>query len=177
MRKCLGRKLNRSASFVAEKYYETACENEGERRIGNINIVGANCFRDEVSESLQVLQRYSPFGYTLAQRYLRGVVGLPVPLDFGFVIGVRFEPVTPSGALLRWSTDRFAGVLLRTAIYTRFTTGYQICVWKNAKAQLPALKQELRLLRTIGCDAVYITQQEQFIEAKESREFHGSCRR
>lgn len=169
MRRWLGRILDNSSSFVAEKYYETACDNEGERRVGSINIVGPNRFRDEVSESLRILESHYPYGYALVQRYLRGVAALDVALDFGWVIGVRFEPVARYGRLLRWPPDRFAGVLLRTAIYTRLTKGYGICVWRNPKAQLPALKQELRLLRMIGCDAQYIVQQEEFVESKTRR--------
>jgi hypothetical protein len=168
MRRWLGRMLNKSASVVAQKYYERACENEGERRVGNINVVGPNRFRDEVSESLRILEAHYPFGYTLIQRYLRGVVGLDAALDFGWVIGVCFEPVARSGRL-RWPPERFAGVLLRTAIDTRLTKGYSICVWRNPKAQLPALKRELRLLRAIGCDPQYIVQQEEFIAAKARR--------
>jgi len=169
IRRFLGRILNKSASFVAEKYYEGACENEGERRVGSVNVVGPNRFRDEVSESLRILERNYPFGYALVQRYLRAVVGLNVRLDFGWVIGVRFEPIARSGTVLRWSPDRFAGVLLRTAIYTRLTKGYGICVWRNPKAQLPGLKRELRLLRMIGCENRYIVQQEEFIELKTKR--------
>jgi hypothetical protein len=168
MRRWLASALNRSASFVAEKYFERACENEAERRVGSINVVGPNGLRDEVSESLRILQSYYPYGYGLVQRYLRAVVGLDVPLDFGWVIGVQFEHIERFGRL-RWSPDRFAGVLLRTAIYTRLTKGYGICVWRNPRAQLPALKQELRLLRIIGCDAKYIVQQEEFVAAKARR--------
>src|SRR5712691_585236 len=114
MTKGLVRFLNRSASLVAERHYETARESEGERTVGNVNIVGSNLFRDEVSDALRELEDNYPFGYRLVQRYLRAVVALDRKIGFGFVIGICFEQVTSTGGL-RWRPSRFAGVLLRDA--------------------------------------------------------------
>jgi hypothetical protein len=160
--------LNASAARVARHYYREALESYGQRLVGRVRIVGAARFGDEVAESLRILGRYYPFGYKLVQRYIHAVVALEPRIDFGFVIGVCFEPPTPAGGL-RWHPDRFAGILLRDAIYTRLTRAHDVCVWRNAKVQIPVLKKELWWLRRIRSHPAYITQQEEFVAEKEKR--------
>jgi hypothetical protein len=164
----LTRLLNNGGSRIARRYYEDARENEGERVVYGINIVGPNRFRDAVTEAIAELAACDQFGHRLVQRYLHAVVAVDARLDFGFVIGVCFEPSTTAGGL-RWHPNRFAGILLRTAVYTRLVQGFDICVWRNPKAQLPALRRELRWLYRADCDRAYITQQEQFIHMKASQ--------
>jgi hypothetical protein len=156
---------NSRAIRTAEEFYSVMRQAEGERRIGNVNIVGNNLFRDEVAESLARLKDQDPYGYSLVQRYIRGVVAVPKPISFGYLTALCFEVPGKDGSL-PWSPDRFAGVLLRTALDVRFARGYNICLWLNPKAQLPALRRELECLRALQCHPTYITQQEDFIAAK-----------
>ena len=156
---------NAKAASTAEEFYDAVRRNEGERRVGGVNIVGNNLFRDQVEESIARLEKDHPFGYSMVRRYIRGVAAVPKPISFRYLTGLCFEVPDENGGL-PWSIDRFAGVLLRAAVYARLARGHKVCLWLSSRAQLPALRQELRCLRLLGCSSNYIAQQEEFVEKK-----------
>lgn len=164
MRKSAVRLLNKTAAKIAEAFYSGARSKDAERIVGKISVIGSNPFRDQVTESIDHLQRHHAFGYSLVQRYIRAVVALPKPVDFGFVGGLCFEMPGPTGRL-PWSTDRFAALLVRDAIFAR-ESKYDLCVFRNTRVQLVAWKAELRCMKLLGCHVDYIKQQEDFIAAK-----------
>jgi hypothetical protein len=152
------------ATKIVQEAYSGVRDEEGERTVDDISIVGSNRFRDQVTESINHLRRHYAFGYSLVQRYIRGIVALPKPIDFGFVDGLYFE-IPQSNGGLPWSPDRFAALLVRDAIFAR-ESKYDLWVFRNARVQLVAWKAELRCMKLLGCHPDYVKQQEDFIAAK-----------
>lgn len=153
--------LNEKAIRLANAQYLRACEESGERRVSGINVVGSDAFRDAVSKALTIIRLRYPFGFRLIQRYLSAVVAADKDAAFGFASGIRFEPTDRLGRL-RWSPDRFAAILVRSAVYRRAMCS-DIVVWRNPDLRLLAATRELKAVCVLGCSPEYIRQQRQFV--------------
>src|SRR6478735_8344239 len=66
--------LYRGAAVRSEDQYERERTKFPERRVGAVLVHGSDSFLSDVSDSLAQLQRKYPYGYSLVQRYIRGII-------------------------------------------------------------------------------------------------------
>lgn len=161
-----------SASTPAARLLELvykAYESESSRVVfQDIQIIGDSVFSNRVRDGIRKLEFGDRHGYQLVRRYLNSVVATEKEIGLGYLIGVRFEPVTTAG-YIDADTARFAACLVRYAIYRRLLQGYHICVWRDRDAQTIALKRELHCMRLLNCTQIDLQCQIDFIRRKQSR--------
>jgi hypothetical protein len=107
--------LNRAATLVVEYQYERERTKFPESRVGAIRVHGPEPFVSDIKEALAQLQRCYPYGYSLVQRYVRGIIDTDVRRRNGETIQVLFVRATPEGRL-QFPPDRFAANLVRHAV-------------------------------------------------------------
>src|SRR5436190_23789953 len=91
--------LNRGAAVVAEDQYERERAKFPESRVGAVRVYGPAPFVSDVSEALAQLQRDYPYGYSLVQRYIRGIIATDIRQRNGEPIRVVFLRATVEGRL------------------------------------------------------------------------------
>src|SRR5215472_11915867 len=91
--------LYKVAAGSAEDAYTAECAKLCEHRVGNIRVNGSEAFVRDVSDALTELQRGYPYGYSLVQRYIRGIIGSATHRRTGYPIQVVFQPPTDDGGL------------------------------------------------------------------------------
>lgn len=165
MRKYLVISFTAFLAKISERYYNIFRSEESEECFRGVTVVGNDIFKMAVKECLTRLEEGDPYGFRLVQRYLCGVVATDRDIAFGVSIGVYFETTKPDGHL-EWPRIRLAACLVRNAIYARLLRNERICVWRNARVQVLALRRELRSMQLLGCAREYLDQQEEFIRRK-----------
>lgn len=153
---------NRCAAEIAVRYFEAARDDEGERFVNDISIVGSMVFRDQVRQAIQILGYLYPYGQSLVSRHLVAIVAFAKAVDFGIVGGFCFEIPRHDGSLA-WTADRFAAILVRKAILARLAKR-QFCVFRNARVQAIGWRAELHCMRILKCHKAYVEQQEHFMK-------------
>jgi hypothetical protein len=144
--------LYKVAAGPAEDAYTAECAKLRERRVGNIRVNGSEAFVSDVSDALAQLQRGYPYGYSLVQRYIRGIVGSDTHRRTGYPIQVVFQRATADGKL-PIAPNRFAANLVRYAVVYRKQNGFGLT--RSRKSQLQSLNRELHAMRLLQCDQRY----------------------
>lgn len=156
--------FNYCAGKIAQQYVAEVRAEEGERVVGDISIVGSNSFRDQVTESIHLLKHKYPFGHSLLLRYIGAIAAFSRRIDYGVVEGVCFEVPTAKGNLA-WHPNRFAALLVRSAILARLAK-HGLCVFRNPRVQSVAWQAELRCMKILGCHQDYVRQQNAYMGLK-----------
>jgi len=123
-----------------------------EQKVGNVRISGSETFITEVMEALSHLKRAYPYGYSLAQRYIRGVVESDTRRGMGIPIRVIYQSRTREDKR-QITSARFAAHLVRQAIAFRKLLGF--CLWRSPRSELGSLKRELRAMEILHCEPQY----------------------
>jgi len=144
--------LNRVAAVIAEDQYDRERTKFPESRVGGICVHGAAPFVSDVNQALSELQRCYPYGYSLVQRYVRGIIDTDVRRRNGELIQVVFVRSTPEGRL-PFPPNRFAANLVRHAVVWRKQFGFDL--FRSRKSQLQSIARELHAMRLLGCDQKY----------------------
>jgi hypothetical protein len=103
----------------------------------------------DVTEALAQLERSYPYGYSLVQRYVRGIIETNMPRRNGENIQVVFVQPAADGRL-PIPPNRFASNLVRYAVVWRKQFGFDL--FKSRKSQLQSITRELHAMRLLGCD-------------------------
>ena len=148
----LAKVLYRVAAIPVEDGYNAECAKLHERRVGNIRVNGPENFVSDVADALTQLQRGYPYGYSLVQRYVRGIIGSDTHRRTGWPIQVVFQPATSEGKL-PIQPNRFAANLVRHAVIYRKQIGFGLT--RSRKSQLQSLNRELHAMRLLQCDQRY----------------------
>ena len=141
-----------AAAVPAEDAYTAECEKLPERRVGNVRVHGPEGFLVDVTDALTQLQHGYPFGYSLVQRYIRGIIGSDTQRRTGYHIQVVFQPTTAEGKL-PVAPNRFAANLVRYAVVYRKQIYFGLT--RSRKSQLQSLNRELHAMRLLQCDQKY----------------------
>jgi hypothetical protein len=144
--------LYKAAAFPAEDAYSAECAKLPEDRVGNVRLHGSETFLTDVTDALTQLQHSYPYGYSLVQRYIRGIVGSDTHRRTGHPIQVVFQPATAEGRL-PIPANRFAANLVRHAVVYRKQIGFGLT--RSRKSQLQSLNRELHAMRLLQCDQRY----------------------
>jgi hypothetical protein len=134
--------LYKAAAFPAEDAYTMECAKLDERRLGNVRVHGSEAFLADVTDALAQLQHNYPYGYSLVQRYVRGIIGSGTHRRTGHPIQVVFQPATAEGGL-PIPPNRFAANLVRHAVVYRKQIGFGV----DALSQITASVIEPRVAR------------------------------
>ncbi len=148
----VARLLNKAAAVVAEGQYERECAKFAESRVDAIRVHGPAPFVSNVSEALAQLRSYYPYGYSLVQRYVRGIIVTDIRRRNGEPIRVVFVRPTPEGKL-PFPPNRFAANLVRHAVVSRKQFGFGL--FRSQKSQIQSISRELHAMRLLGCDQRY----------------------
>jgi hypothetical protein len=155
---------------AAEKNYDEERSRLPERRVGRVRVYGADTFAKSVEEALELLQRAYPYGYSLVQRYIRGIVQSDTDPGRGTSNAVIYRKTTADGSLgvpANW----FAAALVRRAIALRKLHGFQI--WRSIRSAHGSLNRELHAMRLLECDSKYFHRQTNQILRLERRLRNG----
>jgi hypothetical protein len=155
--------IDKTIGSSAEATYHRYLVDQKQERYGVVNIVGNELFQHIVQSALRRLENNDTYGYGLIQRYLRGIVATEKPLGLGYLIGVRFEQADRAG-VIRWTPCKFAAILVRYAIWIRLYRGFGICPSRSCRAQLLALRRELRVMKSLDAPPREIQQLTEYIE-------------
>ncbi len=170
--KSVVRLLARAGAMATTGYYRRAQTALPEHAIGNIRVYGDPIFASSVAQALSRLSEVYPSGYSLVQRYIRGVVQGESRRGKGIFLGVVYRqwrrraelPVPP---------DRVAAQLIRQAVKMRKVLGFSI--WRSPRSELGSLYMELKAMRLLGCDAKYLADlQNEIVECQNRLQRAGS---
>ncbi len=148
----LARLLNKGAAVIAEDQYERECAKFPESRVGAISVRGPAPFVTDVTEALAQLEHGYPYGYSLVQRYVRGIIATDIRRRNGEPIRVVFVGSTPEGRL-PVPPNRFAANLVRYAVVWRKQFGFGL--FRSRKSQIQSISRELHAMRLLECDQRY----------------------
>jgi len=148
----LAKLLYKGAAVSAEDKYAAERAKLPESRIGNVVVHGSAAFVNDVTDALTQLQRSYPYGYSLVQRYVRGIIASESRRQTGWPIQVVFQRTTPEGRL-PFPPNRFAANLVRHAVVWRKQQGFGLT--RSRKSQLQSLNRELHAMRLLKCDQKY----------------------
>jgi hypothetical protein len=154
--KCLVKLLMKAAAQGAEKNYERERSMFSEDRVGGISIYGDPPFVADVKEALFQLKEAYPHGYSLVQRYIRGIIQSTTNPDRGVANGVIYRKPNRHKKL-GVPPNCFAAALVRRAAAIRKLLSYQI--WRSRRSALASLNRELHAIRLLNCDSMYFQQQ------------------
>lgn len=144
--------LNKGAAVVAEGQYERERAKFPEFRVGSIRVHGPSAFVADVSDGLAQLEHSYPYGYSLVQRYVRGIIDTDIRRRNGEPIRVVFVRSTQEGRL-PFPANRFAANLVRYAVVWRKQFGFGL--FRSRKSQLQSINRELHAMRLLECDQRY----------------------
>jgi hypothetical protein len=144
--------LYKGAAASAEGKYAVERAKFPESRIGNVLVHGSAPFVSEVTDALAQLQRSYPYGHSLVQRYMRGIIESETRRQIGWPIRVVFQRSTPEGRL-PFPPNRFAANLVRHAVVWRKQHGFGLT--RSHKSKLQSLNRELHAMRLLECDQRY----------------------
>jgi len=144
--------LARGAAVAAEEAYERERAKFPGSRVGRLLVHGPPLFVSDVREALAQLERSYEYGYSLVQRYVRGIVSTDMYRRKGESIQVVFIRATPEGRL-PCPPNRFAANLVRHAVIYRKQFG--LGIFQSRKSQIQSLNRELHAMRLLGCDQKY----------------------
>ena len=144
--------LCKIVAITVEDAYESERSKFPDCRIGALHVYGFPPFVSDVTEALAQLERSYPYGYSLVQRYIRGIIETKMRRWNGESIQVVFVPPAADGRL-RIPPNRFAANLVRYAVVWRKQFGFDL--FKSRKSQLQSLTRELHAMRLLGCDQKY----------------------
>lgn len=160
----------RQAIKVAEEQFESERPNQMPVTVGTIQIFGRDLFAEEAQRSLEQLMLY-PFGYRLVQRYVRAIVESKKPPKSGVFVGVVYQKSNDAGRI-PWAASRFAALLVRRALTTRFCVGFELP--SSSRSELIRLQRELRTMEILNCHPRYFPHQRQQIERVRVRSGYWS---
>ena len=144
--------LCKAAAIIVEDSYESERSKFPDCRIGRLHVYGSPAFVSDVTEALAQLERGYAYGYSLVQRYIRGIIETKIPRRNGENIQVVFVPPAGDGRL-PIPPNRFAANLVRYAVVWRKRFGFDL--FKSRKSQLQSITRELHATRLLGCDQKY----------------------
>jgi len=146
-----------------------------EHVVGNVRIYGNQPFIESAVKALWHLKDVYPYGYSLVQRYVRGIVQGDSQRGKGIFLGVVYRqwrrkrelPVPP---------NRVAAQLVRQAVKMRKVLGFSI--WRSPRSELGSLERELKAMELLECDPKYFRALQKEIASCQKRlESRGSFRR
>jgi hypothetical protein len=91
-------------------------------------------------------------GYSLEQRYVRGIIQSDSRRQTGHPIRVVFRSCTPEGTL-PIAPNRFAANLVRHAVIFRKQLGFGLA--RSRKSEYQSVNRELDAMRLLQCDQRY----------------------
>jgi hypothetical protein len=144
--------LAKGAAVAAEDAYQRERAKFPGSRIGRILVHGPSLFVSDVTEALAQLERSYGYGYSLVQRYVRGIISTDMYRRKGESIQVVYVRATPEGRL-PYPPNRFAANLVRHAVIYR--KQFSFGIFRSRKSQLQSLNRELHAMRLLGCDQKY----------------------
>jgi hypothetical protein len=144
--------LCKAAAIIVEDSYESERSKFPDCRIGRLHVYGSSPFVSDVTEALAQLERSYPYGYSLVQRYIRGIIETNMPRRNGENIQAVFVPPAADGRL-PIPSNRLAANLVRYAVVWRKQFGFDL--FKSRKSQLQSITRELHAMRLLGCDQKY----------------------
>ena len=153
----------RRVAEMEQGFYERLCSEFPESHVGNVRISGCDAFRGEVVEALSWLQSADPYGYSLVQRYLRGVVESAAKRKGAQVLGVRYQRSTEAGRLPS-PRNRIAAAFVHDAAVARFIRGFGLV--RSRRRELAALKRERKAMELLNCHPFYFQWQHAQIEER-----------
>jgi hypothetical protein len=159
--------LYKAAAVPAEDAYTAECEKLAKRRVGNVGVHGSEAFLADVTDALAQLQRNYPYGYSLVQRYVRGIIGSDTHRQTGYPIQVVFQRTSAEGKL-PVAPNRFAANLVRYAVVYRKQIHFGLT--RSRKSQLQSLNRELHAMRLLQCDQRYFHRPNNLILTLEREE-------
>jgi hypothetical protein len=140
----------------ADKNYDIERSRLPEDRVGRLPIYGDPPFVRDVKYALSQLQTAYPYGYSLVQRYIRGIVQSDTNPSRGTANAVVYRQTGSDGSL-GVPPNWFAAALVRRAVAMRKLHNFQI--WRSPRSALGSLNRELRAMRLLGCDPKYFHRQ------------------
>lgn len=146
----------KAAAEGAEKNYDLERARLPKDRIERVEIYGQPSFIAEVKDGLHQLAKAYPYGYSLVQRYVRGIVQSTTHHDRGTSNGVIYYEANAENKL-GLPANCFAAALVRRAVAIRKLLGYQI--WRSPRSALGSLNKELEAMRILQCKGDYVHQQ------------------
>jgi hypothetical protein len=148
----LAKLVLKAATFAAEEQYQHEFGSSPDEHIGRVRVVGSDSFVSQITDSLSALKTGYPYGYSLVQRYVRGIIEAELHQRNGSPIRVVFVRTTPDGKL-PCAPNRFAAHLVRRAVIWR--KQFHFGLFRSRKSQLHSLNRELHAMRLLQCDQRY----------------------
>jgi hypothetical protein len=142
----------KGASVAYEQQYDRERAELPEHLVGSVRIYGHPPFVSQVTDALSQLHQAYPYGYSLVQRYVRGIIQSNTRRQTGHPIQVVFRSCTPEGTL-PFPPDRFAANLVRHAVIFRKQLAFGLA--RSRKSEHQSLSRESHAMRLLHCDQKY----------------------
>jgi hypothetical protein len=142
----------KGAAVDSQQQYDRERAKLPEHIVGAVRIYGHPPFVSQVTEALSQLQQAYPYGYSLVQRYIRGIIQSDFRRQTGHPIQVVFRSCTPEG-ILPFAPNRFAANLVRYAVVFRKQLAFGLA--RSRKSEYQSLNRELHAMRLLQCDPRY----------------------
>ncbi len=171
----IAKSLISAGAAATERHYGRARKTLPEHVVGNVRIYGKQPFVESAVKALSHLKDVYPYGYSLVQRYVRGIVEGDSQRGKGIFLGVvyrqwrrkRHLPIPP---------NRVAAQLVRQAVKMRKVMGFSI--WRTPRSELGSLQRELKAMQLLGCDPKYFSDlQDEITIWRKRLESQGSVRK
>ena len=141
--------IARAGALVTTGYYRQARNALPTHAVGSVEIYGDAIFVGNIAQALSKLHKVYPYGYSLVQRYVRGVVQGESQRGKGIFLGVVYREWRRRNEL-PLPPERVAAQLVRHAVKMRKVLGFSI--WRSPRSELANLHQELKAMKLLGCD-------------------------
>jgi hypothetical protein len=148
----IARSLITAGVVATERHFGRARKTFPEHVLGNVRIYGNQPFVDSAVKALSQLNQLYPYGYSLVQRYVRGIVEGDSQRGKGIFLGVIYRQWRRKHEL-PLPPNRVAAQLVRQAIKMRKVSGFSI--WRSPRSELGNLYRELKAMTLLGCDPKY----------------------
>ena len=168
----IARSLITTGAAATERHYRHARKTLPVHVLGNVRIYGNQPFVDSSVRALSQLNDVYPYGYSLVQRYVRGIVQGDSQRGKGIFLGVIYRQWRRKHEL-PFPPNRLAAQLVRQAVKMRKVSGFSI--WRSPRSDLGNLYRELKAMRLLGCDSKYFDDlQNQIAKYQKRLKAHGS---
>jgi|SRR5882724_6818756 len=171
---CLVRLYTKSAAYLLKKAIYDIKSNAAKQAISDgILLVGDESSVKFFQSSIAKIRTHDLQGFTLVQRYIKGILLSPIPLKRGFIINTVFCTEQHRTQL---TEERFAALLVRYAVQCRIVSMriYPMACY-NKRCRFVSYNRELRSMKLLNCSDESIHQQHQFI-AEVNRNQGGGCK-